>query len=98
MLVVDLLTSLVRREDNRGVELDREYWDRVNQGETVSAVARQWEQQQQQVEPVPLSLPRPGRVKRHSFLETQQETAETFRDQGSAQISPNVWHTKLVEL
>eukprot|EP00092_Neocalanus_flemingeri_P008532 GFUD01009191.1.p1 GENE.GFUD01009191.1~~GFUD01009191.1.p1 ORF type:complete len:962 (+),score=281.01 GFUD01009191.1:210-3095(+) len=76
-------SNLIRRTES-GVDLDREYWERVNQGENVSNVAKMWEETQQTSEQNQreqrVSV---GKLKRDSFLENFAKNDENinYKDQ-----------------
>merc|ERR1712203_505003 len=52
-----------------GSVIDREYWDRVNQGENVLNAAKMFEQNNQSEQNVRREPLRVGKLKRDSFLE-----------------------------
>merc|ERR1712227_1015820 len=60
--------NLIKR-DNEGTEIDREYWQRVNQGENVLNAAKMFEQNNLMDEKVRREPVRVGKLKRDSFLE-----------------------------
>jgi len=72
--------NLIRRTES-GADLDREYWDRVNQGENVSNVARMFEGSQQTNEQMKREQIRVGKIKRDSFLENFVKNEENYKDQ-----------------
>merc|ERR1712106_95555 len=72
--------NLIRRTES-GADLDREYWDRVNQGENVSNVARMFEGSQQTNEQMKGEQIGVGKIKRDSFLENFVKNEENYKDQ-----------------
>jgi len=87
MVDPDNAFNLIKREEDEGAGLDREYWERVNQGENVRGAAQKFErsvsneeEKKQQQQPV-----RVGKLKhRAGFLESLQQGGEenpVYRDQ-----------------
>jgi len=72
--------NLIRRTES-GADLDREYWERVNQGDNVSNVARMFESSQQTNEQIQREQIRVGKLKRDSFLENFMKNEENYKDQ-----------------
>jgi len=86
MVDPDNAFNLIKREDEEGAGLDREYWERVNQGENVRGAAQKFErsvsneeEKKQQQQPAA----RVGKLKhRAGFLESLQgEESPVYRDQ-----------------
>jgi len=72
--------NLIRRTES-GADLDREYWERVNQGDNVSNVARMFESSQQTNEQFQREQIRVGKLKRDSFLENFVKNEDNYKDQ-----------------
>jgi len=72
--------NLIRRTES-GADLDREYWERVNQGDNVSNVAKMFESSKQESEQFQREQIKVGRLKRDSFLENFVKNEENYKDQ-----------------
>eukprot|EP00091_Calanus_sinicus_P015236 TRINITY_DN3329_c0_g1_i1.p1 TRINITY_DN3329_c0_g1~~TRINITY_DN3329_c0_g1_i1.p1 ORF type:complete len:180 (-),score=34.08 TRINITY_DN3329_c0_g1_i1:103-642(-) len=72
--------NLIRRTES-GADLDREYWERVNQGDNVSNVAKMFESSQNTSEQIQREQIRVGKIKRDSFLENFVKNEENYKDQ-----------------
>jgi len=74
--------NLIRRTES-GADLDREYWERVNQGENVANVAKMFHETQKASEQIQREQIRVGKLKRDSFLENFAKTDEgiNYKDQ-----------------
>merc|ERR1712012_405925 len=77
--------TLIKRDDDDSTEIDREYWQRVNQGENVLNAAKMFEQSSQTTENLRREPVRVGKIKRDSFLELMKSNScddgDTFKDQ-----------------
>jgi len=71
--------NLIKRTDS-GVDVDREYWDRVNQGDNVSNVAKMFENSKAD-ETVQKEQIRVGKIKRDSFLENFVKNEDDLKQQ-----------------